>query len=143
MKCPCLKARKNVLYSNQEHWIKKQKRPEKKDTRAATDNKRPGSEKRAKNAELTIHQDQVIQPAEAIPPGSRFKGYRDFVVQELVISTQNTRYRLARWETPLGQLLTGQLPDQLSGRHYGPHLISYITCSTVCPGQEKSLPCLN
>jgi hypothetical protein len=68
----------------------------------------------------------VIQPKDDIPSGSRFKGYRDFVVQELRIETQNTRYRLARWVTPDGQTLTGQLPNALSGRHYGPHLLSYV-----------------
>jgi len=68
----------------------------------------------------------VIQPEGVIPPGSRFKGYRDFVVQELVIRTHNIRYRLARWETPEGQTLTGQLPGGLGGPHYGPHLIGYV-----------------
>lgn len=93
---------------------------------AKKDKKRPGSNKRSKNAELTIHEDQLIQPKGTIPPGSRFKGYRDFVVQELVIRTQNTRYRLARWETPDGQTLTAQLPSELGGHHYGPYLRGYI-----------------
>jgi len=87
---------------------------------------RPGSNKRSKNAELTIHEDQVIQPEGVIPAGSGFKGYRDFVVQELVIRTHNIRYRLARWETPEGQTLTGPLPGGLGGHHYGPHLISDV-----------------
>ncbi len=93
---------------------------------AKKDKKRPGSNKRSKNAELAIHEDQVIKPQRTIPPGSRFKGYRDFVVQELVIRTQNTRYRLERWETPDGQTVTAQLPGELGGHHYGPHLRGYI-----------------
>lgn len=101
-------------------------KPKERDTKTVDDKKRPGSKKRSKNAELTIHEDQVIQPLESVPPGSRFKGYRNFVVQELAISTKNTRYRLARWETPDGQTLTGQLPTSLKGRHYGPLLVSYI-----------------
>lgn len=88
--------------------------------------KRPGSKKRAKNASLIIHEDQIIQPKGDIPPGSRLKGYRGFIVQELVIKTKNTRYRLARWETPDGQTLTGQLPNHLDGRHFGPNLRSYV-----------------
>ncbi|MEJ2419170.1 MAG: hypothetical protein P8Y45_20030, partial [Exilibacterium sp.] len=67
-----------------------------------------------------------IQPETPIPPGSTFKGYRDFVVQELKIHPHNTRYRLARWQTPTGETLTGQLPASLGGQHFGPQLISYI-----------------
>ncbi len=56
------------------------------DDSVSTENKkRPGSKKRSKNANLTIHDDQVVQPQDGIPPGARFKGYRDFIVQELVI----------------------------------------------------------
>jgi hypothetical protein len=87
--------------------------------------KRPGSEKKSKTWQLKIDRDEVIEPAEPIPPGSRFKGYRDFVVQDLVIESRNTRYRLARWETPDGQTLIGQLPQAVNGGHFGPMLASY------------------
>ncbi len=56
--------------------------------------------KRSKTAELDIHESVNVQPAEAIPPNSRLKGYRDFVVQGLRIGVCNTRYRLERWATP-------------------------------------------
>jgi hypothetical protein len=36
--------------------------------------KRPGSEKRHKTAQLTIHETKIILPAQEIPPGSEFKG---------------------------------------------------------------------
>lgn len=101
-------------------------KPQADDSAPKKSKQRAGSKKRSKNAKLTIHEDQVIQPKDTIPPGSRFKGYRDFVVQELVINTQNTLYRLARWETPNGQTLTGCLPNELGGRHYGSHLLSYV-----------------
>ena len=60
--------------------------------------KRPGSKKRRKTAQLTIHETKVIPPAEEIPPGSEFKGYQDYTVQELIIKPQNTGERNLGWE---------------------------------------------
>jgi len=96
------------------------------DEEASGEGKRPGSAKRSKTAVLEIHEERVIPPAEPVPAGSRFKGYHDYVVQDLVIRAHTTRYRLERWETPDGQALIGQLPESVGGRHFGPTLVSYI-----------------
>jgi hypothetical protein len=87
--------------------------------------KRAGSEKRSKTEQLEVA-DLIVNPAEPIPPGSRFKGYRDFTVQDIVIAAKNTRYRLAHWQTPDGRHLIGKLPEALQGRHFGPNLVAYI-----------------
>jgi len=78
-----------------------------------------------RNKRLTIHHTTVIEP-EHLPPGSRFRGYRDFYVQDLLIEPCNTRYRLARYDTPAGEHLLGQLPEYLDGAHFGPTLKSFI-----------------
>jgi hypothetical protein len=88
--------------------------------------RRPGSDKRSKTAELVIHDEQIIQPRGCIPKGSRFKGYRDVVIQDWVIKANNTRYRLARWLTPKGEFLTGRLPAFLADHRYGATLRSYL-----------------
>lgn len=98
-----------------------------KDDEAGDDEKkRPGSAKRSKTAALIIHEERVISPDASVPPGSRFKGYRDFVVQGLVIKAHTIRYRLECWRTPDGKLLTGRLPEALQGCHFDPVLRGYI-----------------
>ena len=88
--------------------------------------KRAGSAKRNKTAQLEIHYESIIEPTEPIPPGSRFKGYRDYTVQDIVITPVNTRYRLAVWQTPDGRYLNGKLPKEQQGSHFGPNLVSYV-----------------
>ena len=97
---------------------------------------KPKKTRRSKKA-LPIDRDERISP-DTIPKGSRFKGYRDFHVQELVIKREHIRYRLERWLTPDGKLLVGQLPSSLENRHYGPTLLTYLLyqhhhCQTTQP----------
>jgi hypothetical protein len=88
--------------------------------------KRPGSAKRLKTALLTIT-DEVVVPLIDPPPGSVFKGYEDFVVQDLIIRPQIILYRRERWLTPDGQNRVAELPaDVQPDSHFGPTLISFI-----------------
>jgi len=88
--------------------------------------KRPGSAKRLKTAQLTIT-DEVVVPLVDPPPGSIFKGYEDFVVQDLIIRPQVLLYRRERWRTPDGQNRVAGLPaDVRPDSHFGPMVISFI-----------------
>src|SRR5215469_5531429 len=51
----------------------------------------PEGSKRPKTAELHIHQEVRLHP-EGLPAGATLRGYEPYVVQELVIHPQNTRY---------------------------------------------------
>ena len=87
--------------------------------------KRPGSAKRQKNAQLVIHDEQWL-PVAGAPPGSVARGYEAFVVQELHVTAQVTRYGRQRVETADGRTLLAPLPPEvLPGRHFGPGLIAF------------------
>jgi len=68
----------------------------------------------------------VVVRAKGVPEGSRFKGYDDYTVQELVIKAQTTRYRVEKWLTPEGVLVTGCLPLEAGVGHFGPTLRSFV-----------------
>ena len=90
------------------------------------DGKRPGSDKRSKNSNLLIPEDVKLHFPDR-PPGSVFKGYEPYVVQQLTIEAKATRYLRARYELPDGSSVLAPLPaDVLPGRHFGPNLICYI-----------------
>ncbi len=88
--------------------------------------KRPGSTKRSKTAQLTITEEIVVHLTD-IPPEATFKGYEDFVVQDLILKPRVLLYRRERWQTPDGKSLVAPFPaDVLPGSHFGPDLICFI-----------------
>jgi Transposase IS66 family len=68
--------------------------------------------------------EEMILPA-AVPPDSRFKGYEDFVVQDVVLRVRAIRYRRERWVTPDGRTLIAPLPPGVTG-HFGPELRRFV-----------------
>jgi hypothetical protein len=89
--------------------------------------KRPGSAKRPKTAELHIHREVPLHP-EGLPAGATFRGYEPYVVQELVIHNENTRYLRARYDLPGGGSVLAPFPAgvlPVEGGHFGANLIAY------------------
>lgn len=84
-----------------------------------------GGGKGKKPKELEIHETQIIPPAQ-IPEGSVFRGYEDYVVQGIRITLHNTKYRRARYQTPTGDNILGELPESVRGSHFDPELRSYM-----------------
>ncbi len=90
--------------------------------------KRPGSAKRPKTAELTIHHEVLLHP-EGLPVGATLKGYESSVVQELIIRNENTRYLRAHYELPEGGSVLAPFPEgvlPVEGGHFGANLVAYI-----------------
>jgi hypothetical protein len=100
-------------------------KPQDETKKEGTETRRPGSAKRRKTEELEIHESRKIAP-ENVPEGSTFKGYNDYIVQDLQILPHNTCYRLEKWKTPDGDYLVGQLPESVKDVHFGPVLVSFI-----------------
>jgi hypothetical protein len=84
---------------------------------------RPRGGKGRKTERLAVHEERVIKAA--VPPGSRFKGYEDFVVQDLVVCPHVVRIRRERWLTPDGRTVTAPMPAGVVG-HFGPELRRFV-----------------
>jgi len=69
-------------------------------------------------------QEIVIVKAEDVPGGSRFKGYRDFTIQEIKIEAMDIKYRCEIYKTPDEKIIRGELPENINS-HFGNELISY------------------
>ncbi len=84
-----------------------------------------------KTQHLPIHKTEIIEP-DVVPEGSEFKGYRDVVVQDLVIQIHNIRYRLVQYKTADGSYVTGQLPGGIRDGHWEQELHSFILYHYPC-----------
>jgi len=89
---------------------------------------RPGSAKRPKTAELHIHHEVPLY-VEDLPEGAMLRCYESYVVQELIIKNENTRYLRARYDLPGGGSMLAPFPAgvlPVEGGHFGANLIAHI-----------------
>jgi Transposase IS66 family len=70
--------------------------------------------------------EEIKIAAVGVPTGSRFKGYQDYVVQELGIIVKDIKYRLEVWQAPDGKIIRGVLPKNLIGSHFGSELRAFV-----------------
>src|SRR4051795_2883023 len=78
---------------------------------------------RGKADRLTVDEERVVEAE--VPAGSRFKGYEDFLVQDLVLRPHVVRLRRERWLTPDGRTVLAPMPAGITG-HFGPELRRFV-----------------
>jgi hypothetical protein len=90
--------------------------------------KRPGSAKRPKTAELTIHREQVLLWDNA-PASATLRGYERYVVQDLRCEPFNTLFWRGRYDLPGDGSALAPIPDgvlPVEGGHFGATLVAFI-----------------
>jgi hypothetical protein len=98
------------------------------DTPTGKPPRRRGKPSGPRNVELTIDREIPLHPA-TLPEGAIFKGFEAYVVQDLLIQSDTTRYLRARYELPGGGSVLAPLPAgvlPVEGGHFGANLVAYI-----------------
>jgi hypothetical protein len=76
-----------------------------------------------KSARLIVDNDHVVPFTPE--PAWRFKGYKPYTVQDLVIEVRTTRYWRPFYLTPEGKFVVAPLPKEVRG-HFGANLLRYL-----------------
>src|SRR3982751_2096642 len=76
-----------------------------------------------KSARLIVDEERVLPLSPQ--PGWRFKGFKVYTVQDLVVETRTVRYWRPCYQTPEGKPVIAPLPPPVTG-HFGTNLVRYL-----------------
>jgi hypothetical protein len=86
---------------------------------------RTRKERKKRQKKTTTKYQKIKLKPDNIPVGSKFKGYKNYTVQNIEIQSNTILYRRECWITPDGKFIIAPLPDKVKG-HYGVELKQYI-----------------
>ena len=78
----------------------------------------------AKRTKVTIDEIRTIE-AKGVPDGARFKGYEEFLVQDMIVKPLTVLYRRERWQLRDGTTMVAPLPAGIT-THFGPELKRFV-----------------
>jgi len=84
-----------------------------------------GKRKGRRGAKRGAIDESHILKSDSLPDGARFKGYEDFIVQDIVIMPWTIRYRRERWLLPSGETVVAPLPKGVRS-HFGANLKRFV-----------------
>ncbi len=119
-----LKPRPKIRPSRMEDGTDDDRKPGDKRTSKGEKKPRNGGDRSLRTGDLSIDEERILKP-DGLPAGSRFKGRKRYVVQDLVIIPHVVRYHRERYVTPDGKTVIAPLPFGIVG-HYGPTLVCYV-----------------
>jgi hypothetical protein len=100
-----------------------------KSTEVPAKGKRKPGRRGPKRSKLTINETTVIK-VESVQAGARFKGYEDFIVQDIIVQPRTVLYRRERWLLPSGETVVAPLPAGTVG-HFGSELKRFVISQYV------------
>ena len=118
----------NVLKKEIDRLKNKPKKPKLRPSKISFLEKKSQSNKKKNNTkkpkDIKIHHNQYIIP-DNLPKGSKLFRYKDYIVQDIELKPNNTRYRLAVYRLPDGSFKKGKLPKEVTS-HFGNELKAHI-----------------
>ena len=84
--------------------------------------------KKRKNDQIKINREEKC-PADKdeLPADAEFKGYREVIIQNVSLKTDNVKFHVERWYSPAQKkYIEGKLPPGFKGSQFGPDLRSLV-----------------